>query len=323
MSAIPMELFEARVTGKERLSRDFVRVRLASEQLTRLASPAGNGEPQVLDAYLKLFIPHPDLEGPVRVELNETWRQKWFAAEPHERGGWIRTYTLRDARPWISPEGREGVEIDIDFVLHEPEGSCEDETMGPGASWADNAQVGDPLTFIGPSREGQLWTMWNPSKASNVVACADETAIPAALSVLRFLPEGSHSIFLMELPSGNESLIESAKPLIEAASKHSEVEVHWLQRDDGVQRGKLTLQALREAFGLDPKEEDADSPLGVRLPADEFVWGTSEQPGETYVYLAGEASVVRASRRVCVNEAGVDKASISFMGYWKAGHAES
>ena len=32
---------------------------------------------------------------------------------------------------------------------------------------------------------------------------------------------------------------------------------------------------------------------------------------------------VRAARRVCVNEAGIDRRRISFMGYWKAGQAES
>ena len=53
------------------------------------------------------------------------------------------------------------------------------------------------------------------------------------------------------------------------------------------------------------------------------MWQTADHPGSTYVYLAGEASVVRAARRVCANEAGIPKLSISFMGYWKAGHAES
>lgn len=323
MSSIPMELFEAQVTGTERLSRDFVRVQLASEQLSRLAAPAGDGVGErVNDAYIKLFIPHPDLDGPVRLDLNDTWRKEWFAADPRDRGGWIRTYTLRDARPWTSPEGADGVEIDIDFVLHEPEGDHE-TSMGPGASWAAQAQTGDSLTFIGPSRDGQLWTMWNPEEAGRVLVSADETAVPAALSVLRSLPEGVRATFLLEVPEGNSELVELASPLVDAARKRTEIDLHWLERTPRVQRGQLTLQALRDVLGVESAQDESDSSLGVRVAADEFVWGASDHPGQTYVYLAGEASVVRASRRVCVNEAGIDKASISFMGYWKAGHAES
>lgn len=323
MSSVPMELFEAQVTGTERLSRDFVRVQLASEQLTRLAAPAGDGVGErVDDAYLKLFIPHPDLEGPVRLDLNDTWRKEWFAADPRERGGWIRTYTMRDARPWTSPKGTDGVEIDIDFVLHAPE-EGEESAMGPGAAWAANAQASDSLTFIGPSRDGQLWTMWRPEEAGKVLVCADETAVPAALSVLRSLPAGAQATFLLEVAEGNQDLAELAAPLVEAARERTEIDLHWLERAPRLQRGQLTLRALRDVLGVESADDESDSSLGVRIPADEFVWGASEHPGQTYVYLAGEASVVRASRRVCVNEAGIDKASISFMGYWKAGHSES
>lgn len=326
MSRVPMELFEATVTGTERLSRDFVRVRLASEQLSRLAAPAGDGSGQVLDAYLKLLIPHPECSGPVRVELNDTWHKDWFAADPRERGGWIRTYTLRDSRPWTSPTGADGVEIDIDFVLHPSEETSASggsgTGTGPGASWADRAQIGDVLTFIGPSREGQLWTTWRPESASTVIVSVDETAVPAALSVMRALPEGTSARFLVEVPEGNQDLDRVARPLVDEACRNAEIDLHWLERGERAERGRLTLQALRETMGIDPHEEDADSPLGVRVAADEIVWNTAENPGNTYVYLAGEASVVRAARRVCVNEAKVAKSSISFMGYWKAGHAE-
>ena len=326
MSKIPMELFQVEVTAAKKLSRDFVRISLASEQLSRLAAPAGDGNEQVLDSYINLFIPHPDRTDPVVPDLHDAWRKEWFAASPEERGGWIRTYTLRDSRPWTSAEGKNGVEIDVDFVLHPPEGTDEEgqsPAMGPGASWASSARVGDGLSFIGPPRDGQLWAMWKPEQADTVIVCADETAVPAAMSVLRTLPTGCKARFLLEVPEGNGDLVEHAEPLLARARENSDVELHWLERgEDGV-RGALTLQALREILELEPKEEDADSPLGVRLPAEEFVWQTADHPGSTYVYLAGEASVVRAARRVCANEAGIPKSSISFMGYWKAGHAES
>ncbi|MEJ2887439.1 siderophore-interacting protein [Actinomycetospora aeridis] len=46
-------------------------------------------------------------------------------------------------------------------------------------------------------------------------------------------------------------------------------------------------------------------------------------PGERpYVWLAGEASVVKAMRRHVVRERGVDKGDVCFTGYWRRGRTE-
>ena len=44
--------------------------------------------------------------------------------------------------------------------------------------------------------------------------------------------------------------------------------------------------------------------------------------GEFYAWIAGEASVIKTLRRFLVSEAGLDRRSVAFMGYWRLGRAE-
>ena len=50
---------------------------------------------------------------------------------------------------------------------------------------------------------------------------------------------------------------------------------------------------------------------------------TAVSAGEPYVFLAGEAGLVKAMRRLAVDAAGIPKGSVAFMGYWRRGAAES
>ena len=67
-------------------------------------------------------------------------------------------------------------------------------------------------------------------------------------------------------------------------------------------------------------------PSGVsdgRRPAErEWQPATAVSAGDPYVFLAGEASLVRAMRRLAVDAAGVPKEAVAFMGYWRRGAAE-
>ncbi|MBB1019014.1 siderophore-interacting protein, partial [Dietzia sp. DQ11-71] len=49
---------------------------------------------------------------------------------------------------------------------------------------------------------------------------------------------------------------------------------------------------------------------------------TAVSAGQPYVFLAGEAGLVRAMRRLAVDAAGVPKEAVAFMGYWRRGAAE-
>ncbi|ROQ26883.1 NADPH-dependent ferric siderophore reductase [Streptomyces sp. PanSC19] len=64
--------------------------------------------------------------------------------------------------------------------------------------------------------------------------------------------------------------------------------------------GDLTVRPLR----------DGDSPV-------EAVRADGLPAGRPYVWLAGEASVVRGLRRHLVEERGVDRRSVHFTGYWR------
>ena len=57
---------------------------------------------------------------------------------------------------------------------------------------------------------------------------------------------------------------------------------------------------------------------------DDMLWEVPEAvtPGESYAWLAGESTVIRALRRHLVGECGWDRGQVAFMGYWRLGHAE-
>ncbi|UWF78561.1 SIP domain-containing protein [Microbacterium sp. EF45047] len=50
---------------------------------------------------------------------------------------------------------------------------------------------------------------------------------------------------------------------------------------------------------------------------------TSPTKPTTHAWLAGEAGTITALRRHLVRDLGVDRRSVAFMGYWRAGRAES
>lgn len=45
-------------------------------------------------------------------------------------------------------------------------------------------------------------------------------------------------------------------------------------------------------------------------------------PGDCYTWIAGESGLVRTLRRCLINEHGVDRKDITFMGYWRCGFTE-
>ena len=42
---------------------------------------------------------------------------------------------------------------------------------------------------------------------------------------------------------------------------------------------------------------------------------------DTYAWIAGESWLVKALRRSLVNELGLERAQVAFMGYWREGVA--
>jgi NADPH-dependent ferric siderophore reductase len=76
--------------------------------------------------------------------------------------------------------------------------------------------------------------------------------------------------------------------------------------------------------------ELAGAPAPAAVPLDDvdvdagFLWEVPPDdalpsPSGLYAWLAGEAGVVKGLRRHLVQEAGLDRSAVAFMGYWRQG----
>ncbi|WP_237208136.1 siderophore-interacting protein [Rothia nasimurium] len=338
-------VFPVTVSRIQQLSPHFVRISLTGRSLLHAAEPIADGTGRVFDAYIKLLVPPPGASGPTMIELDESWRQRWFAAPAYERGH-MRTYTVRHSRlvpsvgfdetPLLGmfpaaaadltplerplPAGVQP-EIDIDFVLHGPADSLDTgkagESTGPGSTWAATAQIGQQVSILAPLYGSSLWSSWNPGAAHRLLLLGDETAAPAVLSILRSLPAGARGTAILETPDDDD--LTTWAEVKDAASRLPELTLRWAARPPGHNRGEALIAHLRQTCGVGAGCETALE----FVASDEIVWQLAENPQGSYVFIAGESSLIKTLRRICVNEAKIPKHNISFMGYWKAGQAES
>ncbi len=325
----------------------------------------------VLDGYVKLLVPpavEHDEHGritslspePVHIDLTDTWRQDWFALPDTERG-WMRTYTLRASRQrepdatlrkviealpaaplipaGVSLPAAPGVdsalpEIDLDFVCHTEVNSDGVECMGPGATWASLAERGDRVSILAPLAGQPLWASWSSGGAERIILAVDETAVPAALSILADYVAGEQKPaeiqLIAEVPHVTDSLTtlwEGPYPHLPALSELPNLTVNWCAREDAP-RGEALTAGLRKALGLGAWNSKGASitaePSPDRDGETEVVWTLADDENpQIYIFIAGEASVVKTLRRICVQEASIPKNDVSFMGYWRVGRTES
>jgi len=111
----------------------------------------------------------------------------------------------------------------------------------------------------------------------------DETALPAIARRLEELPEGTRVATLIEVAD------QSAR--IEFNTR-ADLYAQWRYRNESEHPGGALLLALRETYVPD---------------------------GEGYVWAAGEATLMRAVRKLLCDERGVDKKRIRASAYWKRG----
>ncbi|MFF3623139.1 siderophore-interacting protein [Streptomyces sp. NPDC002467] len=159
----------------------------------------------------------------------------------------------------------------------------------PASRWAGRAVTGRRILAIGPAvAENKSVRFQPPATADAIWMYADETALPAAAAILERLAEGTAVRAWFEVPHEDDRL-----PLSTAAK----ADITWIVREGtGRERADRVLDALRSA----------------EVP-------TAEAP---YVWLAGEAGTVRATRRHFVQERSVDRRSVRFTGYWRLGASE-
>ncbi|MDA3642714.1 siderophore-interacting protein [Saccharopolyspora indica] len=154
---------------------------------------------------------------------------------------------------------------------------------GLASEWARTAAPGEVMHIAGPP--GGLIV---PDTYDRYLLAGDITALPAIARRLEELPRTAKGWAFIEV-SGPGEEIELSAP--------EDVEVRWLHRGE---RPPGSSDALEHAV------------RSVAVPADERV----------YVWLAGEAGVLKPLRRWVKGELGLDKRDYDVTGYWKRGVAD-
>ncbi|ORT61651.1 siderophore-interacting protein [Streptomyces sp. CB03238] len=260
--------FSLKVVRARRLGPSLVRVTFTGATGDELKGFAAGGR----DQSLSLFLPHPGQPEPVMPPVADgdlygalgAWR-----AMPDDVRAVMRSYTVREQRQ--DPD-----EVDIDFALH--------EDGGPACRWAAQASEGDRVVVLGPTVADNTGVRFRlPEDADEVLIWGDETALPAASSILEWLPAGTRARVWLEVPYAADRL---------ELKTEADATVTWLVREEGA---PTAVDAVRAA------ELSGTAP---------------------YAWIAGESGSVKALRRHLVNERGIDRRRVTFVGYWRKGLSE-
>ena len=151
--------------------------------------------------------------------------------------------------------------------------------VGVGTTWAYRAQVGDRIHFFGPSSSREL-----PHGADWLLVAGDDTTIPAIARLLEELPDTARAQVFIEIAEDDHR-----QELRDLAG----VEVTWLVR--GSAEAGTTTHLL------------------------EAVKNCEWWEGAPFAWVAGEQATVRDLRRHLVEDRGLSKDDIEFIGYWRRG----
>ncbi|MCS5724007.1 siderophore-interacting protein [Herbiconiux sp. CPCC 203407] len=239
-------------------------------------------EPLGHDQWFRLFLPRA---GQQALRLPTRSSVLWYAQflrMPKDQRPYVRNYTVRAFRP--AGAALAHPELDVDFVVH---GSG----SGPASDWAASAAPGDTAGILDqgvayPPAHEPAWHL----------IAVDETGLPAAAGILASLPRDARGHAFVELPNAAD-----AQHLDAPAG----VEVHWLPRaaDAGAGAG------AGASHDHVPGRLALEAASALTLPE-----------GRGYAYLAGESALATGLRRHLVAQ-GMAKSDISFVGYWRVGHA--
>ncbi|WP_329465064.1 siderophore-interacting protein [Streptomyces sp. NBC_01431] len=166
---------------------------------------------------------------------------------------------------------------------------------GPGEidiDFALHADGGPACRWAGSVRPGARVTVLGP-------AIEDNTAV-------RFRPPaGTDSVVIW----ADETALPATAAILEWLPAGTPAHI-WLSVPHEGDRLALPTRAAAEVTWL-----TGSSALGSI--------GAATLPGASpYVWIAGEASEVRSLRRHFVNERGIDRARVTFVGYWRRGRSE-
>jgi NADPH-dependent ferric siderophore reductase len=199
-------------------------------------------------------FPEPSPGGHLRIFFGEV--------EPEGDGARYarRTFTPR----WFD---RDAAELVVELVLH---------GEGLATNWVAQAEVGDPAVISGPGGR------YRPAPVDGTfVLAVDDTAVPAAGTVIEHLPGGTELIVVCEVTDEADE-----RPLSDVRAP----DVVWLHRAD---TDAAPGQLLEERVQL--------------LPADlRAGW-----------FIAAEARTVRRLHRHVLEDRSVDPEVVEARGYWR------
>jgi NADPH-dependent ferric siderophore reductase len=307
--SLPMILDEVEVVRVDRLSPSFVRVELGGACLAEFGVDG-----PLYDQRIKLVFPGvPGGPPPSFAGADESWFDTWLQ-RPEEERGHMRTYTVRDVRG-------EGVDtrLVVDIVVHAPDHG----DVGPGCAWAGRAAVGDRVVLMAP-RRGEFYggIEFEPGTARRLLLVGDETAVPAICATLGQLPWNAVGAAFLEVPTAAD---------VQTVQHPEGVKVVWLPREaepHGVPLRAAVLDHLGigAAPAAEPDDVDPDlwetptySSSGEDVESAETLVG--HDLDDLYAWIAGESGLVTGLRRVLVQDLGVDRRQVAFMGYWRQGIA--
>ena len=185
-------------------------------------------------------------------------------ALPREQQPVGRRYTVR---AW-DPVARK---VTFDFVVH--------GDIGYAGRWANHAQPGDRLQFVGPNGGYRP----DPNFDTHLFA-GDESALPAIAASLEQVPAGAPTYAVLVVDDADGEL-ELTTP--------GDLHVTWLHRVDAEPGDNDQLLHGVEALDL--------------------------PTGRTQVFVHGEAHEVRSIRTHLIVERGIPKADTSISPYWRRG----
>lgn len=201
--------------------------------------------------------------------------------------GWYLQYlaTPKVRRPWVRAYTLRDARPDVGEVdIDFVIHGERDGSIGPAARFALDAQPGDRVGFLD---QGIGFTPDHPHDWTLLIG--DESALPAVAGICRSLPATARGIAIIEVPGAVDRQEFPAPP---------GMEITWILRDESpdehARPGELALRALTTASFPD---------------------------GAVHAHAIGESSLATGARRHLVQERGVPKRHVDFVGYWRHGRA--
>ena len=321
----------------------YARIWLSGPQL-HLVDDGGLGG--LRDTRIKLIVgAASDDAGLALGQLDGGWYHQWLDLPVNQRG-YMRTYTVACQR---HDQAGKLSQIAIDILIGGVEPGVTGmpaEHEGPGVSWARQAKAGASCVMLAPWRgydaSGQRLASaldhrgsrleYRPGAAKQVVLLGDGTALPAINACLHYEAQQKTDRHFTVVLSGPPTWSDYLK---QAGVGPDHLQVTAVNQGWVEQAARAAAQVWQDWLGevaalggvgrqdLPKLDVDADILWETTTETQADLGQDQSLTQAPYFWVAGERSQVAAIRRALVRQWGVDRRQVSFMGYWRAGQAES